>query len=438
MRVGIIGGGIAGLTAAYELTRRGCSVTLFEKEAVPGGQVRTFALGEQQLEGFYHHIFLSDTEIIDLLRELGLSHKLRWFPSRVGYFISGRMYDFVTPLDLLRFSPLPLWDRLRVGLVSLSLQRRRSWQDLEGITAREWLVKHAGAKACETIWEPLLRGKFGPYAGDIGMAWLWSKMRLRFGSRRGLGWGEKLGYLEGSFFQVIKALVTAISEGGGTIYLGNQVRRIKVEGGSVKELEVRGMSFLFDVVIAALPSPLFQGLVPELPEDLSRSLKATPYLSALCLVLVLSRPFTPYYWLNIGDRDIPFVAAIEHSNLVPAADYGGRRVLYLSNYLLAGHQLYGLAPAELLAHYLPHLQRINPQFDTSWIEEYHLFRDETAQPVVTAGYSSRILPVRAPIGGLYLVNNAQIYPEDRGMNYSVRLGRQVAQMVLSDQKGEPV
>lgn len=436
MRVGVIGGGLAGLTAAYHLARHGCSVTLFEKEPVLGGQVCTFSVAGERVEGFYHHLFGSDADIIKMIGEMGLASDLEWYPSRVGYFTGGRAYPFATPMDLLRFPPLGIVDRLRVGLVSLRLQRRRRWQDLEEVSAREWLPPRTGGRGYEVIFEPLLRGKFGEHAWDISMAWLWSKLRLRLGSRgRGMQ-RERLGYLRGSFHRLAEALAEAIRDQGGDIFLGNKVLRLEVQGDRVKEVVVAGMSFPFDAVVATIPSPAFLSLEPPLPDDYRRKLESIPYLSALCLVLVLSRPFTPFYWLNIGTHSIPFVGAVEHTNLVPDMRYGGKRILYISNYLSSHSALYKMGAGELLEHYLPHLRLINSEFDRGWVEEYHLFREEAAQPVVTTGYADRMPPLRTPVEGLYLANTTQIYPEDRGMNYSVRLGLRVSQMVLEEWKGD--
>lgn len=438
MRVAVIGGGLAGLAAAYHLVRHGCAVTLWEKEPVLGGQVRTFAVGGERVEGFYHHMFASDADLIRLIDELGLGADLEWHRSRVGYFSGGRAYPFVTPLDLLRFRPLGLVDRVRVGLVSLRLQRRQEWHDLEGVSAREWLPGRTGRRGYEVIFEPLLRGKFGDYAGDISMAWLWNKFRLRLSSRgRGMQ-HEKLGYLKGSFYRVVEGLAGAIRDGGGTIVVGQPVVGLQVDSNRVTGVVVGGNPVPCDVVVAAIPSPAFLALAPPLPDGYREKVESIPYLAALCLVLVLSHPFTPFYWLNMGSRSIPFVAAVEHTNLVPAERYGGRRILYISNYLSPQDELYGLGARELVERYWSHLREIYPPLDPAWVEEYHVFRERAAQPVVTTGYGVRVPPLRTPVKGLYLASTSQIYPEDRGMNYSLRLGLGVGQMVLEDQKGDTV
>ena len=160
------------------------------------------------------------------------------------------------------------------------------------------------------------------------------------------------------------------------------------------------------------------------------------YLGAMCLVLVLDRPLTSVYWLNIADPQVPFVALVEHTNLVPPEEYGGRRIAYISNYLPASSPIYSLGKEALLDHYMPALKRIAPGFTRDWVKEYHLFKEAYAQPVVTVGYSRRVPPHRTPIPGLYLANTAQIYPQDRGMNYSVRLGKMAAGLALEGRKGE--
>ncbi|KPK47251.1 MAG: hypothetical protein AMJ77_03700, partial [Dehalococcoidia bacterium SM23_28_2] len=196
MKVGVVGGGLAGLTAAYRLCQRGFQVHLLEAEPNLGGLVGTFEIGGSRIEQFYHHIFSNDTAIMALLDELGLADRLLWRDSKVGMFYDGRVYDFVTPLDLLRFTPISLIDRLRLGLVGLWLRRQKNWEPYEMVTAKEWITKHAGQRNYDVVWGPLLRGKFGQRADDVSMAWFWSKIHLRFASRKGgAGQKEQLGYM---------------------------------------------------------------------------------------------------------------------------------------------------------------------------------------------------------------------------------------------------
>ena len=438
MRVGIVGGGAAGLAAAYELAVNGHRVVVYERAPFLGGHASTFDVGGAPLERGYHHLFTSDTDIVSLIEEIGLGHQMRWIESKVGTLYDGKIYDFVTPMDLLRFTPLPLVDRLRLGLVTLYLQRRKDWRAYEGVTAADWLRRHAGKRAYEVLWGPLLRGKFGDdYYDQVGMAWIWGKVHTRLASR-GKGMAkERLGYPIGSFGEVFDVLAERIREREGVIHISSGVERIVVDEGRVKgmEVSVSGSDTTFegfDAVIATTPSNIFPRLVPPLSDDYERRLSGVNYMAAVLIILVLDRPLSHVYWLNVADRSIPFVAVVEQTNFIGPEHYGGKHIVYLSNYLNTSHPLYKLDHQELLQEYLPHLRKVNPAFDLSWIETSYHHRIDGAQPIITTGYSDRIPDHRTPFKGVYLANTTQVYPEDRGTNYSVRMGRRVARMAMED------
>ena len=441
MKVGIIGGGAAGLGAGYELTRQGHQVDVFERAPFLGGQAATFDVGGGRLERGYHHLFMSDVDMVNLIHEVGLGHKLRWIESKTGYFFDGKIWPFVTPLDLLKFKPLPLKDRVWLGLMSLYLKRYKNWRKLETITATEWMQKRAGEKIYNVIMGPMLRGKFGEHYDQVSMAWLWNKFVLRGGSRgKGLRGAlrERLGYPMGSFGEVFDTVGQHITEAGSEVHVSAAVQRVVMEDGRAtglevkleegEELEIRA----YDAIIATVPSFIFPKLVPPMPQEYLEKLTGVTYLAAVLIVLVLDRPLSSVYWLNIADRSVPFVGVIEQTNFVEPELYGGKHIVYISNYLSRANPLYHKQREELLEEYLPSLRRINPQFDRSWIQEYYYHREEAAQPIIPVNYSQQIPDYHTPFPRLYLANTTQIYPEDRGTNYSVRLGRKVARMVVEE------
>ena len=438
MRVAIIGGGAAGLAAAYELVKHGHQPVVYERAPFLGGHASTFEVGGARLEKGYHHWFTNDTDILELVDEIGLGHRVRWVESKVGTLYDGKIYNFVTPLDLLNFKPLGLVDRLRLGLVTLHLQRKRDWEPLESVTAAEWLEKYCGRRAFEVFWGPLLRGKFGEdHYDQVGMAWLWGKVQTRVRSRGKSMLKERLGYPIGSFGEVFEVLAQKILEKGGEVHVSASVSRIVVEDGRARSVEVgiegreAGVE-PFDGVIATTPSNIFPRLVPSMPDDYLTKLTGVDYMAAVLIVLLLDRPLSHIYWLNVADRSIPFVGVIEHTNLIGPEHYGGKHIVYLSNYLGTDHPLYKMEHDELQEEYLPHLRKINPEFDLSWIETSYHHRIDGAQPIIGTNYSARIPDHRTPFKRLYLANTTQVYPEDRGTNYSVRMGRRVARMLLED------
>ncbi len=445
-RVAIIGGGFAGLTAAYELAKKGYRPFLFERMPELGGLAGTFPIEGTRLERGYHHWFTSDTHIVDLMGDLGLGDRVMWIASKTGWFYGGKIWNWVTPMDLLQFTPLPLIDRLRLGASTLYLQTRRNkLAAYERITAASWLKKYAGAQAWDKAWGPMFRGKFGKEAENIPLEWLWYKTVLRLGSRKGLS-KEVLGYPRGSFQVLIDALRAAIEKLGGKTYLGTTVQRIVVqndvacgltfandEASQAAQRELAGPAeyAAFDRIVSTAPSFATVRLVDFPPDYLAR-VQAAKYMAAVLLILKLKQPMSRIYWMNIADRTIPFVATIEQTNFLSPEVYNNKRIMYVSNYLDPASPYFQMSRDELLRAYLPHLQKINPAFTADDVEEFWHFKEAAAQPIVPLNYSTKIPDYRTPWRNLYLANTTQIYPEDRGTNYSVRLGQIIAKMVDAD------
>lgn len=431
--IGVIGGGMAGLTAALRLAQAGYQVTLWERGERLGGQAIAFPVAGTYLEHFYHHLFQSDHDIVALIEELGIEDHLAWLPSNVGYYANGKLWPLNGALDVLRLGFVPFVGRVRLGATTFYLQHVKKWQKFERVTAANWLRRALGRTTYDRTLGAQLRAKFGRYHDQVAMVWFWGKIWLRTTSRRSPLDQEKLGYIRGSFNVLIDALAKRARDTGAEVLTGKGPAKLEqtaddrwravFEDGSISEC---------DAIIVTTPSPILMRLVPNLPDDYKAKLSGLTYEAAAIALLQLDRPLTSYYWLNIADDDLPFTGVIEHTNFLPPADYEGKHFVYLSKYLEPDHPYFTMPEADLIETYLPYLKRLNPSFDRSWIERWWVFRERAAQPIVTLNYSQKIPDHRTPLTNLYLANTSQIYPEDRGTNYSVRLGNRIARLVAGD------
>ena len=442
-RIAIIGAGITGLVAGRELARRGFAVTLIERWPDVGGQASAFDVGGGVwLDRYYHHLFQSDAEMIALHDEL-LPGELERHSSSVGMWANGRIWPFTSPFDLLAYAPLPIVDRARLGLAVLRLQRRADWEAMDDMPAFEWLRRECGARALDAVWRPLMLAKFGDDAERIPLAWLWSKLILRRRLRGSSATSEELVYPRGSFRPIATSLAEAIKRDRGDVVLDREVLRIHTDGSEyVLECAAPGayrmpagsaakaFEHRADAVLLTTPTYVTRRLA-EWPDEWSRRLDDWTYRTAVVLLLELRRPFSDTYWINIADREIPFIGLIEHTNLVPAERYPAR-YLYVSNYVARDDPIARMSTDELFARYLPSLRRINPRWSDFDVMRRWSFREEAAQPIPRVRNRQRVLPFTSPRRGLFIANTTQIYPEDRGTNYSARLGRQVAEHVARE------
>ena len=429
----VVGAGLAGLTAAYRLAQAGWKPLVFERYAKPGGLARVVTINGERLEAFYHHIFTSDTAYIELAEELGLGSTIEWLPSRMGIFTENRLWDFGTPMSLLKFKPLPWPDKVRFVLQTLYLQHKKAAPEYDDISAERWIRKHMGEAAWRTVWGPLLHQKFADIAGEIAMVWLWRKIYVRGRSRSASGLGERLGYMNGSFALLVEALAQKIQELGGRIQLADPVHNVSKDADGLFRIHTRNGDTRCRQLLAALPVPDYLEIAGSLlPESDQRRLATLRATSALCTVLELDRQMTSYYWLNIADKSMPFGGLIEQTNFVARDRYGGSHVLYISNYLFSDNPLYRASKTDVIDTYLPGLRRINPAFDPSWIIRAHHFRADYAQPVISTGYRHLLPETRSAVSNLYLCSMAQVYPEDRGQNFAVLYGDRAAHLMIED------
>lgn len=424
-RTAILGGGALGLTLAYRLAEAGERVVVVEREPIAGGLAAGFRVGDSGvwLEKFYHHIFRTDTALVALIDELGLSNKLYWGHPNTSHWIDGKAYRLDGALPVLQFSRIPFIDRLRLGAGVAFLKALPSAEPLEGQTAARWMERWMGTRAYHVAWEPLLRGKFGQYADEIAMPWMWARIHSRTAA---------LGYLRGGFQQIYDGLAAAIVAHGGEVRLGTTVETVRAtDDGGFQVISSAGDE-RYSRVISTLPPRLTFRLAPDLPADFRTRYDWGTAYGAHCLILALDRQLMRnVYWLSITDRDYPFLAAVEHTNYIPASAYGGRHLLYLGNYLPMDHPTMRATPEAVLEQYLPYLSKLNPAFSRDWITEYWGFAAPFAQPIVTTEYRLHIPPHETPLPNFYMANMFQVYPQDRGQNYSVKLANELAKRLLA-------
>lgn len=432
MRVGIIGGGMLGMAAALRLRQAGHEVVLWERMPGLGGQAATFEIAGTRLEFFYHHLFHSDTAIIDVMKELGIGDTLQWLPSTVGMFYDGKIWPLDGATDLLKLGYISPVARFRTGLITAYLQFQKNYTKYERVTSAAWLRSAIGANGFDRVFGAQLRAKFGPSWDKIPMVWFWKKVQLRTTNRANPLAKETLGYPRGSFQVIIDAMEAELRRLGVEIHIGVSVEAVRPEADGGVHVQVDAIDHLMDTAVLTTPSAVFKRLVPELPADYVRKLDAAGYQAACCMLLELDRKLSDIYWLNIADPAVPFTGVIEQTNFVPPEQYGGSHLVYLSKYLETTDPLWSLDQDELFAAYVPALKRINPAFDASWVRTIRVFRERAAQPIVPLNYSQLIPEMRTPLPNVYLANTTQIYPEDRGTNYSVALGNDVAKIVLAD------
>jgi protoporphyrinogen oxidase len=435
MKVAIIGGGVGGLTAGLDLAEAGHQVVIFEKYPVFGGLASAFPIRGNHLERFYHHIFATDLDILNLIERLGLQDRLVWTPENSGNWRQGRFASISPAWKLLLWTDLSLVSRLRLAFWSKWVSLQKDWRPFDGVTAKAWILDHMGEQCWSVMWEPLFKAKFGAWADKISMTWFYGRLSARFGPAKEGAPRGCLGYLKGSTQVLVDALLERLKAKGVELRPSHVVKALRVKDGRIVGTSSKAGDEDFDKVIVTCSTPEFLGMAGAiLPDGLRQDLEKFEYYGSVVAVLELKSSVSPVYWTNVLDTAKPFLAVIEHTRMIPPSEYQGAHILYLARYLDTQDPFFRAPESEVLATYYGHLKDVCPAFDPSLVEKAHVMRADYTQPLVTPGYGGRIPGLRLPIDGLYMANMTQIFPEDRGMSYSIGLGGKVAALVQQDQR----
>lgn len=427
----VLGAGPMGLAVAYELLKRGWAVDIYERDDRIGGMSASTQLDGLKIERFYHFICVPDDTLFEYLREFGIHDKLRWVETKMGFFFRGKLYDWGTPIALLRFPGLDLVSKFRYGVHVFLTKGVSDWRALDRIECTAWLKRRIGLRGYDVLWKSLFELKFFEYQDRLSAAWLGTRIKRIALSRKNL-FTEKLGYLEGGSDTLLDVIDARIRGLGGRIFLKTAAEKIEVDGqGALAGIRVDGELRPYTTVVSTIPLPYLVKLAPDLPEDEKAKIAAIINIGVVCAVFKLKKPITRNFWTNISDPSIAIPGLIEYSNLNPLPC----TVVYAPFYMPVTHAKYRLPAEAFIEEVKGYLARVNPEFDPSWVLAASAFRYEFAQTVCTPNFYEALPPKASKVRGLFLADTSHYYPEDRSITESMRLGRELAELAAGGAPG---
>jgi protoporphyrinogen oxidase len=426
MHVGIIGGGLMGAALAYFLTQAGQQVTILEQSSEMGGLNGEIRVSPALKIARYQHAILPvDDSVRALCAELGLENELIFRKSYVGFVHEHDLYAMSSVRDFLAFPPLSLLDRVLLGRLVVSALRQRDWRELDSLTVKEWLVRLGGERVFERIWRPLLEAKFDGVYDTLPATYMWAWLHRMSTSRRVPQFQGSVGYLRGGHYSLIRALLNCVEQRGGRVETNVRVREIELDGGAARRVRTLDGEMEFDAIIAAIATPTFALLIPGASEEYRAQLAKSKYLGLICPVMVVNRPLSQYWTLNLTDPTCPFSTVIE----TPHPEHPHYHIVYLPRYTAPDNDWMGVSDEEIREAWFTHLKKIFPTFDEKQVEYFGVSRSRYAEPVYAVGMLQHPLHPRTPYDGLYLANTGQVYPALPTSEAAIAHARQITRLV---------
>lgn len=419
----VVGAGPMGLMAAVRLLDLGHQVDIYERDDRIGGMSAEFDFQGTPIERYYHFICKTDYPLFGLLDRYGLSPKLQWTDTKMGYYYDGKLYRWGSPFALLSFPHLGIIDKFRYALHVMKTKGITDWGPLDKVNAREWITRWIGPRAYDVMWKDSFRLKFFDYADSLSASWIGTRIKRIALSRRNL-FNESLGYLEGGSSTLLEPMRRDIERRGGRIFLSTGVEQVTTQDGAVTGVMINGTQVAYDSVVSTAPIQYVPRMAPDLPAEFLAKIQRVENIPVACVILKLKHAISDNFWMNISDAAIEIPGVIEYTNLYPQK--GPEKILYAPFYMPKTHPKWGLPNEALIEELLGYLPRLNPAFRPDWVIASHCHRYEFAQTICPPGFQDMLPPMRTPLAGFFMADTAYYYPEDRSISESVQVGIQLA------------
>ena len=445
-KIAIIGSGFLGLTLALRLAESGNQVTVYESAPEIGGLASAWKIGDVIWDKHYHVTLLSDSFTRKIVEEIGLGDEFEWVETKTGFYTDGKLVSMSNTLEFLKFPPLDLISKFRLGGTIFYAARVKDWKALEKTSVEDWLTRLSGKKTFEKMWKPLLKAKLGSAYKETSAAFIWATIQRMYAARNSGLKREMFGYVRGGYARVLERFGEYLQAKGVEICLNSRVEKIeKTENGkwkmeNVKNLETESVkqftttdnsSFStfhfpfsvdeeFDKVILTCPSNIAAQILPQLTEAEKAKLENIKYQGIVCASVVLKKSLSNFYVTNITD-ETPFTGIIEMTALVDKKEFGGNALVYLPKYVAPDDELFEKTDAEIEEIFLSALEKMYSHFDRKDVLAFKISRVRQVFPLPTLNYSENVPNVKTSLENVFIVNSAQITNGTLNVNETIQL-----------------
>ena len=417
----VLGGGMLGMTIAHRLSQQGHDVTLIEGRSNLGGLADAWQIGDVTWDRHYHVTLLSDLYVRELWKELGGESEMDWVETRTGFYTDGQLYSMSNTLEFLKFPPLSLIDKFRLGGTIFWASKVKNWKKLEQVPVADWLTKLSGKRTFQKMWLPLLRAKLGECWRDTSAAFIWATIARMYAARRSGLKKEMFGYVRGGYDRVLSAFESKLNANDVRVQCETSVKQIHSTPEGKVIVETQHGDEVFDRVVSTLPSPALSSALPALNAQQKALHDGIRYHGIICASVVLKNAISSYYVTNITDSGVPFTAVIEMTALVDPEQLGGNHLIYLPKYVTPDDEAFNKSDAEIEDEFVTALDRMYPHFSKDDVLAFRVSRVRHVFALPTLGYSERVPPVETNVANVFAVNSSHIVNGTLNVNESVKL-----------------
>jgi protoporphyrinogen oxidase len=391
-------------------------------------------IGDIVFDKHYHVTLLSDSRLRNLVSEIGPEDYLTWVETKTGFYTNDQLYSMSDTAEFLKFPPLTLIEKLRLGGTIFYASKIKNWKRLEKMEVAKWLRRWSGKGTFEKIWLPLLRAKLGESYKKTAASFIWAHISRMYKARRTGLKKEMFGYVKGGYSKIINRLVEILDELRVDVRVDHPITRIKKNDDGRFTIDFKDRpSEEFDRVIMTTPNSILSRVCVDLSEDEKQRYDKVEYLGIVCASVLLKKPLSPYYVTNITDTWVPMTAVIEMTTIVDPEELNGHTLVYLPKYVPAEHELFNRSDEDIREDFLAALERMHDHFSRDDVIDFKISRVRSVMAIPTIRYSEILPPMKSSVEGLYVVNSSYILKGNLNVNETITIGETAMETVLNDE-----
>jgi len=425
--ISVIGGGILGMTMALELRKKGYSVNIYEAEPGLGGLAKPWEFNGITWDKFYHVILLSDMNTRNLLKELNIEDKMNWVETKTGFYTDGKLYSMSNTVEFLKFPPLRLIDKFRLGLTIIIASKIKNWKKLEKQHVSNWLKKWSGKRTFNKIWLPLLRAKLGEFYKETSAAFIWTTIQRMYAARKSGLKKEMFGYIEGGYKTILYAMQKELINRGVKIHTLYALKNVEVKNGKINLSFDNKPVISTKKLIFTIPSNILVKTWPDMPTEEKEKHSSIRYLGVSCTTMLLKRQISDFYVTNVTDNNAPFTGIIEMSALVDKKSFNGNSLVYLPKYVGSSDDIFNKTHKEIHKEFKKKILEMYPEIKEEDILAMKTAMARSVFALNTIKYSAKLPEVMSSVDNVYYANSALITNGTLNVNETIDIAKKIVE-----------
>lgn len=444
MKIAVIGAGPAGMTAAYELSKKLNQIDVFELSPSVGGMAKTIELWNQKVDIGPHRFFSNDTRVNELwLEVVGKDYEMvdrltRIYYNKKFFHYPIKAFNALTNLGIFKAASCMMY----YGIEKISPTKDIS-------TFEGWVTNRFGKKLYQVFFKTYTEKLWGIPCNILDADFAAQRIKkfslgeaiksALFGnSGKHKTLVDQFAYPHGGTGMVYERMAAFVKSKGGNVFLNTAVKKINTKNGVAFEIELEdGTTKTYDHVISSMPLSLMVSRLPEVPPAIKKAADSLKYRNTIIVYLnVQAKNLFPDNWLYVHSSDLLMGRLTNFRNWVPGLYNKEESTICALEYWCYNEDDFWNWSNEDLIQLGKEELRKTGLIGNAEISDGYVYKIPRCYPVYSTGYKEILKPIEdylSSVKNLHVIGRYGAFKYNN-QDHSILMGKLAAENILNGTK----